>query len=227
MLSCWANRARLHADIGSPWWNHINYIARDTNVVVTDDAHDLVFNILKQKLYFVHLKQLSFRTMDDMDALSCEHFVVNEKVKESLKRIADHAAKIQGKCNVCRTSRAAWCCLECFHIGCGRYEQKHAWTHATKTGHFICVNMESPKHLWCYKCDKGIVYFGDDNSSTSQHESDDTNSSPSSSHSSHQQRNTNNHRTKRMGNDIRSNLAIPPHVEFECPFTFISSCFMA
>jgi len=145
--------------------------------------------------------------------MSCEHFVVTEKVKESLRRIADHAAKVQGKCTVCRTPRAVWCCLDCYHIGCGRYEKKHAWSHANKTNHFVCVNMESPKHLWCYKCDKGIVYFGDehssnDNSSASQND-DDTNSSPSSSQSSNHRR-SNGHR-KRMNNDMRSDLTVPPH----------------
>eukprot|EP01084_Bolivina_argentea_P023862 44568_1 len=97
----------------------------------------------------------------DNNKLSCSHFVINKQVKESLLRIANHAAKVQGRCTVCRTSRAVWCCLECYHIGCGRYEKKHALKHAQESQHFICVNMESlSKHLWCYKCDKPIVYFG-------------------------------------------------------------------
>ena len=82
------------------------------------------------------------------DSLSCEHFVVDNKVKQSLARIANHAAKVQGRCTVCRTPRSVWVCLECYHIGCGRYEKKHAFKHAQETNHFICVNMESPRHLW-------------------------------------------------------------------------------
>ena len=64
--------------------------------------------------------------------------------------------------------------------------------------------MQSPSHLWCYKCDKGIVYFPDD-----AHESD-TNSASSSAGSSppHSHNRSNGHRPRASPRRVQS--AVPP-----------------
>ena len=118
---------------------------------------------------------------------------------------------LKGRCTDCRTTKSVWCCLECYHIGCGRYEKKHALIHAQKDKHWICVNMESPQHLWCYKCDQAIYFDGDDS------DEDSANNSNSSSNSNSPTNNRRNQRTPINSNrsSMRSNIILPPSVKYK------------
>lgn len=59
-------------------------------------------------------------------------------------------------CAVCQASENLWICLICGHIGCGRYDQAHAYDHYEVTGHCYAMDMASQR-VWDYVSD-GYVH---------------------------------------------------------------------
>lgn len=67
-----------------------------------------------------------------------------------------NAARPQGSCAVCHLEEHLWICLVCGHVGCGRYDQAHAYDHYTATGHCYAMDIESQR-VWDYVSD-GYVH---------------------------------------------------------------------
>lgn len=61
-----------------------------------------------------------------------------------------------GNCAVCHASENLWICLICGHMGCGRYDQAHAYDHYSATGHCFAMDVESQR-VWDYASD-GYVH---------------------------------------------------------------------
>ena len=60
------------------------------------------------------------------------------------------------ECETCHAETNLWQCLICGKIGCGRYDEKHAFSHFEKSGHTFAMDMES-KRVWDYAGD-GYVH---------------------------------------------------------------------
>lgn len=60
------------------------------------------------------------------------------------------------KCNVCESEANLWICLICGHIGCGRYDQAHAYDHYIATSHCYAMDIDSQR-VWDYASD-GYVH---------------------------------------------------------------------
>ena len=60
------------------------------------------------------------------------------------------------ECQNCHIEANLWQCLVCGHIGCGRYEAKHAHAHFEQSGHSFAMDMDS-KRVWDYSGD-GYVH---------------------------------------------------------------------
>lgn len=59
-------------------------------------------------------------------------------------------------CSVCGTTSTLWICLICGNVGCGRYDNAHAFTHWETTGHCFAMDIES-QYVWDYAGD-GYVH---------------------------------------------------------------------
>lgn len=59
-------------------------------------------------------------------------------------------------CSVCGTDSNLWICLICGNIGCGRYDDAHAFSHYELTDHSYAMDIET-QHVWDYVGD-GYVH---------------------------------------------------------------------
>ncbi|XP_072037849.1 ubiquitin carboxyl-terminal hydrolase 3-like [Amphiura filiformis] len=59
-------------------------------------------------------------------------------------------------CQVCRSTKSPWMCLECGIITCGRYVNGHAKQHWEECQHCACINCLS-LGVFCYECDEFVV----------------------------------------------------------------------
>ncbi|KAI8987919.1 hypothetical protein BDF20DRAFT_295627 [Mycotypha africana] len=59
-------------------------------------------------------------------------------------------------CSICNTSQHLWICLICGYIGCGRYENAHAYEHYQQTKHIYSLEIETQR-VWDYAGD-GYVH---------------------------------------------------------------------
>ncbi|KAG0264426.1 hypothetical protein BGZ95_003586 [Linnemannia exigua] len=68
----------------------------------------------------------------------------------------DGVSEDQNVCAICETTENLWICLICGHIGCGRYQEKHAYHHYYETSHLYALELESQR-VWDYAGD-GYVH---------------------------------------------------------------------
>ncbi|PSK60483.1 RING finger protein ETP1 [Elsinoe australis] len=66
------------------------------------------------------------------------------------------AALSDPACSVCASSSNLWICLICGNIGCGRYDDAHAYAHWEETSHCYAMDISS-QHVWDYAGD-GYVH---------------------------------------------------------------------
>lgn len=53
------------------------------------------------------------------------------------------------ECFVCGATDSLWICMVCGHIGCGRYQDAHAYDHYMETKHIYALEIET-QHVWDY-----------------------------------------------------------------------------
>jgi len=69
---------------------------------------------------------------------------------------ADDDPSTAPSCSICASSTNLWICLICGNVGCGRYDEAHAFAHYEATSH--CYAMDtSTQHVWDYAGD-GYVH---------------------------------------------------------------------
>ncbi|GJJ69833.1 BRCA1-associated protein [Entomortierella parvispora] len=68
----------------------------------------------------------------------------------------DGITEDQSVCALCGTTENLWICLICGHIGCGRYQEKHAYSHYYETSHLYALELETQR-VWDYAGD-GYVH---------------------------------------------------------------------
>ncbi|KAG0216687.1 hypothetical protein BGX33_012280 [Mortierella sp. NVP41] len=73
-----------------------------------------------------------------------------------LSATTDGISEDQNVCAICGTTENLWICLICGHIGCGRYQEKHAYHHYYETSHLYALELESQR-VWDYAGD-GYVH---------------------------------------------------------------------
>ncbi|KAI9243986.1 hypothetical protein BY458DRAFT_466964 [Sporodiniella umbellata] len=71
--------------------------------------------------------------------------------KEDLKQL--HTCS---ECYECQSTESLWICMICGHIGCGRYQDAHAYDHYVATGHLYTLEIETQR-VWDYLGD-GYVH---------------------------------------------------------------------
>ncbi|KAK9473969.1 BRCA1-associated protein 2-domain-containing protein [Dipodascopsis tothii] len=65
-------------------------------------------------------------------------------------------ASTPGRCRVCASTANLWVCLICGSVGCGRYDDAHAFQHYMDTNHIYAMDLESQR-VWDYVGD-GYVH---------------------------------------------------------------------
>lgn len=65
------------------------------------------------------------------------------------------AEKQPGQCAVCQSQDNLWICLVCGHIGCGRYDNAHAFDHYEVTGHCYAMDIGTQR-VWDYASDSYV-----------------------------------------------------------------------
>ncbi|AAS54411.1 AGL079Cp [Eremothecium gossypii ATCC 10895] len=61
----------------------------------------------------------------------------------------------QSHCDVCGSSENLWVCLICGHMGCGRYNSKHAIQHYESSSHCFAMDIAT-KRVWDYAGDNYV-----------------------------------------------------------------------
>ena len=76
-----------------------------------------------------------------------------EKVLKVIKRPA------RWRCNECQHCNDAWVCLQCGHVGCGRFLGRHAYNHCAshRTGTHDIALCLSNGFCFCYRCDEYVI----------------------------------------------------------------------
>ncbi|OLL23883.1 RING finger protein ETP1 [Neolecta irregularis DAH-3] len=82
---------------------------------------------------------------------SCPVCRYSQKVSTIKRDEADYSV-----CTECNGVSNLWICLICGHIGCGRYDSAHAYTHFLHTSHLYAMDLESQR-VWDYAGD-GYVH---------------------------------------------------------------------
>lgn len=80
----------------------------------------------------------------------------NTAAGAGLSATTDGVSEDQNVCAICGTTENLWICLICGHIGCGRYQEKHAYHHYYETSHLYALELESQR-VWDYAGD-GYVH---------------------------------------------------------------------
>lgn len=62
----------------------------------------------------------------------------------------------QQHCCECASTESTWICMICGHIGCGRYQEAHAYDHYMATGHLYALEIDTQR-IWDYVGD-GYVH---------------------------------------------------------------------
>ncbi|KAK2748822.1 hypothetical protein FQN55_003964 [Onygenales sp. PD_40] len=60
------------------------------------------------------------------------------------------------ECTVCHSELNLWLCLICGNVGCGRYDEAHAFAHFKETGHTFAMDLDTQR-VWDYVGD-GYVH---------------------------------------------------------------------
>lgn len=81
----------------------------------------------------------------------CEY---SQKPVLSSKRIIKEEAVYE--CFECTSTESVWICMICGHIGCGRYQEAHAYDHYMSTNHLYALEIETQR-VWDYLGD-GYVH---------------------------------------------------------------------
>ncbi|KAF9937245.1 hypothetical protein BGZ65_001664 [Modicella reniformis] len=77
-------------------------------------------------------------------------------LEDGLTASSDGMTEDRNVCALCGTSENLWICLICGHIGCGRYQEKHAYHHYYETSHLYALELETQR-VWDYAGD-GYVH---------------------------------------------------------------------
>ncbi|OAD07488.1 C2H2-type zinc finger transcription factor [Mucor lusitanicus CBS 277.49] len=64
--------------------------------------------------------------------------------------------QIQCECFECSSTESLWICMVCGHVGCGRYQEAHAYDHFMETNHLYALEIETQR-VWDYLGD-GYVH---------------------------------------------------------------------
>ncbi|KAF9181631.1 hypothetical protein BGZ50_005390 [Haplosporangium sp. Z 11] len=75
---------------------------------------------------------------------------------DGLTASTDGVTEDRNVCAMCNTTENLWICLICGHIGCGRYQEKHAYHHYYETSHLYALELETQR-VWDYAGD-GYVH---------------------------------------------------------------------
>ncbi|KAI9142451.1 BRCA1-associated protein 2-domain-containing protein [Paraphysoderma sedebokerense] len=62
----------------------------------------------------------------------------------------------ENECEICGSTEALWICLVCGNIGCGRYQEAHAYQHYLETSHLYALELQTQR-VWDYAGD-GYVH---------------------------------------------------------------------
>lgn len=61
----------------------------------------------------------------------------------------------ENECATCGSQANLWICLICGHVGCGRYDEAHAFAHYEQTSHSFAMDLET-QHIWDYAGDEYV-----------------------------------------------------------------------
>ncbi|CAO0791627.1 unnamed protein product [Mucor circinelloides] len=64
--------------------------------------------------------------------------------------------QIQCECFECSSTESLWICMVCGHVGCGRYQEAHAYDHFMEANHLYALEIETQR-VWDYLGD-GYVH---------------------------------------------------------------------
>ncbi|CAI2180621.1 16156_t:CDS:2 [Funneliformis geosporum] len=78
----------------------------------------------------------------------------------------------QNECGVCGATENLWICLVCGNIGCGRYQEAHAYCHYNETSHLYALELETQR-VWDYADGKLVELPGPDAPSMIQQQRND------------------------------------------------------
>ncbi|CCX31557.1 putative RING and UBP finger domain protein [Pyronema domesticum] len=70
--------------------------------------------------------------------------------------VSDASSDTSDSCHTCGASSNLWICLICGNVGCGRYDEAHAFEHYKQTSHCYAMDIESQR-VWDYASD-GYVH---------------------------------------------------------------------
>ncbi|KAI8061818.1 uncharacterized protein B0P05DRAFT_590566 [Gilbertella persicaria] len=62
---------------------------------------------------------------------------------------------ISYECFECESTESLWICMICGHIGCGRYQEAHAYDHYMETNHLYTLEIETQR-IWDYLGDSYV-----------------------------------------------------------------------
>lgn len=80
----------------------------------------------------------------------------HKPVLSSLKKMILPPEEVVYECCECISTDSLWICMICGHIGCGRYQEAHAYDHYMDTNHLYALEIETQR-VWDYLGD-GYVH---------------------------------------------------------------------
>lgn len=74
---------------------------------------------------------------------------------QTMRTQASGVCNEPSECLVCGSTGNLWICLICGHVGCGRYDEAHAFAHYEQTSHTFAMDI-STQHIWDYSGDEYV-----------------------------------------------------------------------
>jgi BRCA1-associated protein len=78
------------------------------------------------------------------------------KQQQQQQQVEEEEEEIVYECCECTSIESLWICMICGHIGCGRYQEAHAYDHYMDTNHLYALEIETQR-VWDYLGD-GYVH---------------------------------------------------------------------
>lgn len=66
-----------------------------------------------------------------------------------------YSSSEEDACRVCGLTENLWMCLICGHLGCGRYDDQHAFAHFEQTAHAFAMDVKT-QAIWDYVNDEWV-----------------------------------------------------------------------
>ncbi|XP_047142667.1 BRCA1-associated protein isoform X1 [Hydra vulgaris] len=140
---------------------HLMFVSKVESVATTGSGYLPVPGLTELPICPVCLERMD-ESVEGILTILCNHSFHNNclmKWQDSCCPVCRYVltpeVSVDQKCFECDSNESLWICLVCGHIGCGRYQDLHAYQHYQQTAHTYSMDLGN-KRVWDYAGDNYV-----------------------------------------------------------------------